>query len=98
MPAPGTAGLQNQLQVGISTLEGAKNLLQVPDVVALTGHQVPAAHVEPLQAGQVLAKLLLEGQQHLFQVKTCALAQGMEMEALDALGQFLQVIGQHAES
>ena len=67
-------------------------------IVALACHQVAATHIQPLELWQMLAKLGFDGVEHFGQVVRGRLAQGMEVEALNAVGQVIQPVGGHTEA
>ena len=70
-------------------------------VVVGVGHQMAAAHVEPLDTIQILPEMPLHGLQRQTQVLGARLAQHMEVESLDPLGNppvRRELLGRYAES
>ena len=64
---------------------------QLVAVVLGVGHQMPAAHVEPLHPVEALPEAKLHGLQRLAQVLGARFAQHVEVQSLDPLGQTAQL-------
>ena len=79
------ARLQVDGEVRMALPEVPDHPHQPLDVVVVTGDMVPAAEVDPLQAGEVVAEALLEGRQGRLQVVAVLLAEGVEVQPLEPL-------------
>ena len=97
LPAECAAGLEYDLEVGVALLEVAQESYQVVGVVALAGHQVAAAHVEPFDLRQQVAESLFDPHEGLLEVVGGRLAQRVEVQPLDALRQVRQLVGRDAQ-
>ena len=85
----------------MARLEVAQQGDQRVAVVPRGGHQVAAAHVEPLHAVEVLAEVALDGFECQAQVLGTRLAQHVEVQPFDAAGQTAvrrQLRGRDAEA
>ena len=71
---------------------------QLIAVVVGVRHQVAAAHVEPLDAVEQVAEALLDGLEGQPQVLGARFAEDVEMESLDAIGEFAQLFGRDAQT
>lgn len=99
LPGEGRARLKDEAQAGVLAAEGLQQADEVGRVVVLPRHEVAAAEVEPLDAVEPAAELLLDVRQRVLQGVAAALAVAMAVEALYAVGQRVgQVLGQHAEA
>ena len=81
----------------MSLLEILDESDEVFHVIVLACHQVTATHVQPLELWEPFAKLLLHSVEHPCEVVGSRLAQGMKVEAFNALGQRFQVLGKNAK-
>ena len=97
-PGEGAARFENQPQVGVARPELAQQGDQLIAVVVGVRHQVAAAHVEPLDAVEQVAEALLDGLEGQPQVLGARFAEDVEMESLDALGEFAQLFGRDAQA
>ena len=68
LPAKGTTGLKDEVQVRMALTEGTQYADQMLDIVVTTRHQVPTAHIEPLEAREEVPEVLLDDLQRLLQV------------------------------
>ena len=59
LPAKGTTRLKDQVKVRVALLEGSEHTDKALDIIALTGHQMSAPHVEPAELGEEVAEALL---------------------------------------
>ena len=97
-PGEGAARFEDQPQVGVARPELAQQGDQLIAVVVGVRHQVAAAHVEPLDAVEQVAEALLDGLKGQPQVLGARFAEDVEMESLDALGEFAQLFGRDAQT
>ena len=97
-PSEGTAGLEDYPQIGVTLTEATQSVNQQVYIVTFAGHKMTAAHIEPLNFIQQVTELPLHNLQRGNQVLGLRLTQRVEVEALNALGKFLQQLGTDAKT
>ncbi len=82
-------------------MAGAEPVQQVDQLLAVVfgmGHQVAAAHVEPGDAVEPAAEMRLDRFERPAQMLGARLAEHVEVQALDSLGQLAELRRRHAEA
>ena len=79
------------------SLELLQSADQLVAIVILVGHQVSAAHIEPLDPVEEAAETLFDGIERQAQMFGAGLAQHVEMQSFDPGGQLLQLPGGNSQ-
>ncbi len=97
-PGEGAARLKDEPQAGMAGAEPVQQVDQLLAVVFGMGHQVAAAHVEPGDAVEPAAEMRLDRFERPAQMLGARLAEHVEVQALDSLGQLAELRRRHAEA
>ena len=71
--------------------KGTQHTHQMLDIIVTARHQMPTAHIEPLELRQEATEILLDDFQRLLQIFRRPLAEGMEVEAFNTRRELLQL-------
>lgn len=89
LPGEGAARLEDDMQVGIATMQALQDMNKVFNVIVLARHQMSATKIKPFELWEPLAELRFKVLQCMLQSRGGTFAMTMTMETLDTGWQYL---------